>query len=129
MAKLLGPMLWKKTQRNWCFSGFFSYFACDIYKQEVVIIEIPEWKLKASVSSPNIYCDKFKKQSMADTNDILWHYFHHTLFYWVFCDILVWYPSCVVCLFKQDVNKNSKCLFPIPWKFSRDCGYCLFLWI
>ena len=36
--------------------GFFSYFLHEvyIYKQEVVVIEIPEWKLKTKLARNTI---------------------------------------------------------------------------
>ena len=49
-------MLWKKT--NWYFNGFFSYFAWGIHlyiSKKVVVIKIPEWKLKTKIARNTIF--------------------------------------------------------------------------
>ena len=41
---------------------FFSFFAwVYIYKQEVVVIEIPEWKLKAKLAGNTLYLKKIRR--------------------------------------------------------------------
>ena len=51
----LGPILSIK-QRNWYFSGFFFHILLEvyIYKLKVVVIEIPEWKLKTKLARNTI---------------------------------------------------------------------------
>ena len=41
-----------KKQRHWYFNGFFHILhEVYIYKQEVVVIEIPDWKLKTKLNT------------------------------------------------------------------------------
>ena len=49
---------------------------------------------------------KIKKNSTADANDILWHYFHRTLFYQVFRDFLAWYLSSAYAVFSSKMSRK-----------------------
>ena len=42
-----------RKQRNWHFSGFFIF--CMRYARSRVVIEIPEWKLKAKLARNTIF--------------------------------------------------------------------------
>ena len=49
-------MLSKKKQRNWYLKWFFHILhEVYIYKQEVVAIDIPPWKLKAKLARNIIF--------------------------------------------------------------------------
>ena len=46
----------KKTPRSWYFNGFFHMLHnVYIYKQQVVVIEIPAWKVKAKLARNIIF--------------------------------------------------------------------------
>ena len=51
----LGPMLWKNRETGKSMGFFDILHEVYIYKQEVVAIEIPEWKLKAKLASNTIF--------------------------------------------------------------------------
>ena len=50
------PNVVKKNKETGILMGFFrNMYEVYIYKQEVVVIEIPEWKLKAKLSRNTIF--------------------------------------------------------------------------
>ena len=42
-------------KRNWCFNGFHILHEVYMYKQHIVVIEIPGWKLKAKLATNTIF--------------------------------------------------------------------------
>ena len=130
-------LFWEKDLKSKMVGSIMSIRQMNVHYM-VPIFEnlgtVPRYRTCSSVVYLVLIPWKFQatwKLLTADANDILWHFFHRTLFFQAFRDFLVWYPSCAWAVFfsraaSKIVSVCSQYRESVPNTVIPDTAACFF---